>query len=232
MAKVYDFPKELMNALTNALIKFTLIKGDIFYHSPNGYNAAQKIIKKLEKENPKQGYVKYNNKKVKLILDLAGGSNQFFDTNIIPTPVIFDSENECDYYYHLLDLKEAGIVTKIELHPKLILIPAFVGIDGKTQAALTYSPDFYVEFSNDKKAYIDIKGMSTQQGDLRRKIYDYLAMRPPAKWFGIPLWWIASNFKHAAPGADGWINYDELQVKLATQRKNKKAQEAKQHAAL
>jgi hypothetical protein len=126
----------------------------------------------------------------------------------------FDSEVEKRYYIYLLGLQKEGYVTKIELQPKIILQPTFKR-DGKTYRAITYKPDFYVEYHNGNKEYIDVKGMATQQGEMRRKMYLYRNE--------IPLRWISASKKY---GTCGWIDYDELHE---IRRQNKKWLKAREN---
>lgn len=113
--------------------------------------------------------------------------------------ISFDSTAERDYFVHLLKLREKGMVEFIELQPRIILIPAFER-DGRKYRATTYTPDFRVVFTNKEELYIDVKGFSSQQGELRRKLFAYQNE--------IPLHWIAQSKKYSETG---WINYDELQ---------------------
>lgn len=215
-------PALLLDALQKTGIAYTIVKGALYYNDVEGYKRSQFIIKKLEKQLPQQGYNKYGNRKVKLMLELI------VEITGLPvlTAVTFDSEDEAEYYFYLKDLQDDGIVTKIDLHPRLELTPAFYIGQTKFQATV-YIPDFYVEYANGRREYVDVKGMSTEAGDLRRKLYLYCSTLKSRPYYEIPLRWVASNFKHAAPGSDGWIDWDELQKKLAVQRKAKKSQAQK-----
>jgi hypothetical protein len=117
---------------------------------------------------------------------------------------------ELEFYEYLL--KQEGI-TKITLQPKLVVFDKFER-DGKKYREITYAPDFLVEYTDGSQCYFDAKGMSTQQGDMRRKMY---LSRYPTE-----LRWVTKNIKWS-PDGSGWIDYDLLQ-KL--RKNNKKTKEA------
>lgn len=122
----------------------------------------------------------------------------------------FDSETECKYYKHLLQLQSVGKVISIELQPVMSLISTFM-YQGVRKQGITYTPDFFVKYSNGTSEYIDVKGMSTQQGDLRRKLFQYFY---PDK----TLTWVAQSFKYSKTG---WIDYDELKRIRAKNKRDK-----------
>lgn len=120
----------------------------------------------------------------------------------------FDSKDEAQYYMKLKKDMEKGEIINIELQPRFELQPKFSKY-GKNYKAITYTPDFAVTYKCGKVEYIDIKGMSTQQGDMRRKMFDY-------KYPELTLKWISKSIKF---GINGWIDYDELKK---IRRDNKK----------
>lgn len=125
---------------------------------------------------------------------------------------------EKDFYIELLRRKEAGEFTEIILQPKLELQPKFKR-DGKTVLPVTYTPDFLTIDQEGTKVYWDAKGISTQQGDLRRKLYLY---RYPEE-----LRWVTKSTKYAVDG-NPWVSYDYLQK---CRRDAKKAKKSKEESA-
>lgn len=121
----------------------------------------------------------------------------------------FDSKAEANYYLYLKAEQQAGRVAGIALQPKIELQPKF-DREGKHYKAITYTPDFFVEYSDGRCEYIDVKGTSTQQGELRRKLFLYK--------MDIPLRWVAQSNKYSQTG---WIDYDELQALRRKARKEK-----------
>jgi len=98
------------------------------------------------------------------------------------------------------------------LQPKLVLQPKFKR-DGKTVLPVTYSPDFLTIDKDGTKVYWDAKGQSTQQGDLRRKLYLYQ--------YPEELRWITKSLKYAVDG-DPWVDYDYVQKCRRQAKKTKK----------
>lgn len=111
----------------------------------------------------------------------------------------FDSIDEYRYYEYLISKKTKGEIVNFELQPKYTMIPAFKKY-GKTHRAVTYTPDFLVYHVDGSEELIDVKGYSTQQGELRRKLFDYLNPK-------IKLTWISRSLKYSETG---WIDYCEL----------------------
>lgn len=141
---------------------------------------------------------KYNNKKIEI------------------DGIKFDSKDESLYYLDLKTSKESGNIIDFELQPKYELIPKFKYM-GENRRAITYSPDFKI-INNDGTSYVvDVKSMgtATQQGELRRKLFEY-------KYPSIELIWYCRNIKH---GINGWVKYEDLKK---IYRDNKKAKKSKE----
>lgn len=128
--------------------------------------------------------------------------------------ITFDSKDEMKYYEYLKMLKIQGGIINFELQPKYTLIPAFKYF-GKARRAMTYTPDFKIYHLDGTEELIDIKGFGTQQGELRRKLFEYFY--PKEK-----LTWIARNIKYG--DQFGWIEYGELKRKKEEAKKNGKNQ--------
>lgn len=123
--------------------------------------------------------------------------------------VTFDSKDEARYYEHLKKRKAKGEILNFELQPTYELISKFKKY-GKTHRATTYTPDFLIYHLDGTEELIDIKGFSTQQGDLRRKLFD-------SRYPELKLTWVARNLKFG--DENGWIIYDELQKKRRESKK-------------
>lgn len=127
----------------------------------------------------------------------------------------FDSKDESLYYLYLKDLKEKGKIRDFGLQEKFVLQDAFEKYGEKIQK-ITYTPDFAIYHNNGDMEYIDVKslGTATQQGELRRKMWDF-------RYRDKKLTWVCRNIKHAT--TDGqWILYEDLKK---IYRQNKKAKE-------
>lgn len=123
----------------------------------------------------------------------------------------FDSKDEAAYYELLKQRKAKGEILNFELQPKFELIPKFK-YKGITERAATYALDFLVYNLDGTETYIDIKGYSTQQGELKFKLLKSLHPDMDFRW-------VARSLKY---GKDGWIEYQELKKKRKENKKNGK----------
>lgn len=142
---------------------------------------------------------KYNNKKV------------------VVDDIKFDSKDEALYYIYLKEQKELGNVLEFSVQPKFTLLKAYEKY-GKKVRAMTYSPDFYIKYPDGKEEYVDVKGMSTQASEMRRKLFDYF-------YKDLTLRWVSRNLKHG--DEHGWIDYDDLKKVRAENRKKLKQTKTK-----
>ena len=122
---------------------------------------------------------------------------------------IFDSKMECEFYKELENWFNDGKIDLYELQPTYQLQEPFVKY-GKRHRAITYTPDFKVLTRDGEVILYDVKGFSSQQGDMRRKMFDY-------KYQNLTLKWITYVKKYG-----GWIETDDLK-KL--RRANKKKED-------
>jgi len=116
---------------------------------------------------------------------------------VIVDDITFDSKQEADYYLVLKELVKQGEIKNFSLQPKYELIPKFEK-NGVKYRSMTYTPDFLVEHNDNQIEAVDVKGFGTQQGDMRRKLFDYL-------YPDIKLTWLSYSKKWG-----GWVEYDEL----------------------
>ncbi|EPY2281776.1 DUF1064 domain-containing protein [Clostridium sporogenes] len=129
---------------------------------------------------------------------------------IVIDGITFDSKDEGKYYLYLKELKAKDKILNFERQPKYELQPSFKKY-GKTHKAITYAPDFLIYHLDGSEELIDVKGTETQQGNMRRKMFDY-------KYPDLKLTWVARSLKYSSTG---WIEYDELKK---IRRENKKCQ--------
>ncbi|NJI80445.1 DUF1064 domain-containing protein [Clostridioides difficile] len=134
--------------------------------------------------------------------------SKYNNKKIVIDGIKFDSKDESEYYLYLKEKKENGEIKDFGLQQKFELQPKFKK-DGKNYRAITYTVDFAIYKWNGEVVYIDVKGYSTQQGELRKKLFDY-------KYQDKILIWISKSKKY---GVDGWIEYSELKKK---RKENKK----------
>lgn len=127
--------------------------------------------------------------------------------------ITFASKDEGKYYEYLKEQKAKGFIQNFELQPKYTLIPAFEK-EGKKYRPITYTPDFLIYHNDNTQELIDVKslGTATQQGELRRKMFNYF-------YRDSKLTWICRSVKW---GVDGWIEYEKLKKIYRENKKNKK----------
>ena len=128
--------------------------------------------------------------------------------------LLFDSKDEAHFYTHLKEQKQDRLIQDFELQPQYELVPAFI-YQGRKRKPITYTPDFKVIHNDGHIEVIDVKSMgsATQQGELRRKLFEF-------KYPEILLRWVCRNLKHG--DEYGWIDYDELKKIYAKNKREKK----------
>lgn len=126
--------------------------------------------------------------------------SKYNSKKIILDGISFDSKHEGLYYEYLKERQEINEIQNFEIQPKYILLESFKR-DGKTIRAITYTADFLIYHLDGKIEAVDIKGMSTQQGEMRRKLFLH-------RYPEINLTWITRNLKYG--DENGWIDFDEL----------------------
>lgn len=125
--------------------------------------------------------------------------------------ITFHSKLEAEYYIYLKRLKEEGKIKDFTLQQKFILQPSYKKY-GKTVRAITYAVDFSILHNNGSIEHIDTKGYGTKDGELKRKLFDYVYPNQTLKW-------ISKSLKYG--DKDGWIEYDDLKKKRREVKKEK-----------
>ncbi|HBJ2602312.1 TPA: DUF1064 domain-containing protein [Clostridium botulinum] len=136
--------------------------------------------------------------------------SKYGSKKIVIDGITFDSKDEGKYYLYLKELKAKDKILNFERQPKYELQPSFKKY-GKTHRAITYAPDFLIYHLDGSEELIDVKGTETQQGNMRRKMFDY-------KYPDLKLTWVSRSLKYSSTG---WIEYDELKK---IRKENKKCQ--------
>lgn len=124
--------------------------------------------------------------------------------------ITFDSKDEAKYYEALKIRKYRGEIQNFELQPKFTLVQGFKK-NGKTYRAITYTPDFVIYHNDNSEEYIDVKGITTQQGELRIKLFNHF-------YRDLKLSIVSRNLKYG--DEYGFIDYYELQK---IRRRNRRA---------
>lgn len=137
--------------------------------------------------------------------------SKYNSKKIVIDGITFDSKDEGKYYEHLKSLKAKGKILNFERQPKFIVNDAYTYF-GKRKRAITYTPDFTVYHLDGSMEYTDVKtlGTATQQGELRRKLFE-------SRYNDKKLTWVCRNLKYG--DEYGWIEYEALKK---IRRENKK----------
>ena len=130
------------------------------------------------------------------------------DSKTVVDGITFDSKDEAKYYEALKIRRYRGEIQNFELQPKFTLVEGFKK-NGKTYRAITYTPDFTIYHNDGSVEYVDVKGMTTQQGELRIKLFNHF-------YRDLRLSIVARNLKYG--DEYGFIDYYELKKIRSTNR--------------
>jgi hypothetical protein len=109
--------------------------------------------------------------------------------------ITFDSKTEGEYYLHLKQQQEQGLIDSYELQPRFILQEGFKK-DGKHIRPIKYVADFDVWKLDGTREIIDVKGFETADFKIKRKLFE--------KKFPFSLTLVKYVKKYG-----GWITVDE-----------------------
>jgi hypothetical protein len=109
--------------------------------------------------------------------------------------ITFDSKSEGEYYLHLKQQQEQGLIESFILQPKFILQDGFKK-DGKHIRPILYIADFDVWKPDGTREIIDVKGFETADFKIKRKLFE--------KKFPFKLTLVKYVKKYG-----GWITVDE-----------------------
>lgn len=98
--------------------------------------------------------------------------NKYHAKKAVVDGITFDSKKEAQRYSELKILEKAGEISHLRLQPKFELQPSFRK-NGVLIRAITYTADFKYLTKDGEPIVEDVKGMRTQQFELRRKMFEY-----------------------------------------------------------
>ena len=118
---------------------------------------------------------------------------------------------ELQYFEILSKLKDKGEITEIILQPHMQIIAAYEKYGKKVRKA-QYTPDFLVYYPDGSHKYIEVKGFSKPDADLRRKLFD--------SQYPDDLIWVTGV--DCVKGVyQRWVFYDDLKKERGVRRKAK-----------
>ena len=126
--------------------------------------------------------------------------------------ITFDSKDEAKYYEALKIRRYREEIKGFELQPKFVLREGFEKF-GKKYRALTYTLDFTIYHNDGSIEYVDVKGQTTQQGEMRIKLFNDF-------YRDLKLSIVARNLKYG--DEYGFIDFYELKKIRSKNRKKVK----------
>jgi len=76
--------------------------------------------------------------------------------------IMFDSKAEAHYFVYLKGLEKRGLISELELQPKVYL----------TSARILYKPDFkFFDVTLQIPVYVDVKGMTTPVFQIKKRLW-------------------------------------------------------------
>ena len=138
--------------------------------------------------------------------------SKYNNEKVVYDGISFASKDEMVYYKTLKMRQAKGEIKGSELQIKFTLIEGFKK-NNKTYKAITYTPDFLIYHNDDTEEYIDVKGMTTQQGELRIKLFNW-------RYRDIKLSIVARSLKYG--NKYGFIDFYELKKVRNKNKKEKK----------
>ena len=101
-------------------------------------------------------------------------TSKYHSKKVIIDGIPFHSQKEGDRYIQLKLLKNAGLISGLELQKSFELQPTFKK-NGKTYRKIVYIADFCY-FDNHLNKYIveDVKGFKTKEYALKKKMFEYV----------------------------------------------------------
>lgn len=105
---------------------------------------------------------------------MAKVTSKYHSKKVVIDGITFHSQKEGDRYIQLKLLKNAGLISGLELQKSFELQPTFKK-NGKTYRKIVYIADFCY-FDNHLNKYIveDVKGFRTKEYALKKKMFEYV----------------------------------------------------------
>lgn len=143
----------------------------------------------LHIESIKEKRNKYNNKKVE------------------HDGIKFDSKMERDYYDHLMELQNRGIISEFVMQKDYVIFDGYTK-NGIKVRPIIYRADFEVHYPDGRIEVIDIKGQPTKDFNIKKKLFEY---RYPFKLILLTYSKIDG----------GWITHEDLKIARKKRKEEK-----------
>jgi len=142
-------------------------------------------------------------------LSLTQSKSKYGANKIVIDDIKFDSMLEANYYLHLLEEKNRGLILDFDLKPSFILQPSFKKNEKKFHQ-IKYIADFKVFLLTGEIIIVDTKGVITPDFKIKQKLFEY-------KYPDLSL-----KVLKYVESYGGWIEYEQW-----IKEKNKRKKEAK-----
>jgi hypothetical protein len=104
---------------------------------------------------------------------MAKRQSKYNAKKVVVDGIKFDSQAEANFYEHLKQAKEEGIIHKFSLQPEYELQPKFTNPRGKVIQPIKYKADFLTVNWQGEQRVIDIKGVETADFKIKKKLFEY-----------------------------------------------------------
>lgn len=99
-------------------------------------------------------------------------TNKYNNKKVTVDNIQFDSKIEAQYYEHLKDLEQQGVVSEFFMQKKYLLLEGF-DKNGKRIRPIHYIADFEVHYADGTIEVVDIKGFETPDFRIKKKLFEY-----------------------------------------------------------
>jgi len=103
-------------------------------------------------------------------------ANKFHAKKVKIDGIFFDSKRESEFYLSYKAKLQAGVIAKIECHPRYTLLDSFRDCNGKAERAITYKPDFRLTYADGTIEVVEVKSKRTAKEPdyiMRRKLFKH-----------------------------------------------------------
>lgn len=193
-------------------LKKNVFESFSFHELPSGFTMNVFVIINAKQDKKKKS--KYGSKKV------------YIDYHL------FDSRDEANYFFHLLDLQEKGLIKGYTLQPRFLLQEGFVKNDEEF-SKIDYKADFEVYHCDNTTEVIDIKGLMTTDFIIKHKMFEYRYMDKSLTlltykvsyggWITLQEYEIQKKERQKAKEEGRKLKNEEKKVKKQPKRKSKKS---------
>lgn len=98
--------------------------------------------------------------------------NKYNNAKVEHDGIKFDSKMERDYYYHLKELEQKGVISEFIIQKDYVIFDGYTK-NGIKVRPIIYRADFEVHYPDGRIEVIDIKGQPTKDFNIKKKLFEY-----------------------------------------------------------